>query len=138
MWIKWNKSSAVNCDCDSSNRKFFRMHFHMADEDDVNPDVNVTYRTINLYSLEKRFIYFISDMFHLIKTKLSYLSNSDTGRYTHYIWNNAMFIICNHIAYIFYENRECGLHIFRELTYEHVKLIPYSVINVSLAIQILS
>ena len=93
MWIKWNKLSAVTCDCDSSNRKFFRMHFHMTDEDDVNQDVNVTYRTINLYSLGKRFIYFISDMFHLIKTKLSYLSNSGAGRYTHYIWNNAMFII---------------------------------------------
>ena len=53
----------------------------MTDEDDVNPDVNVTYRTINLYSLGQRFIYFISDMFH------------GAGRYTHYIWNNAMFII---------------------------------------------
>lgn len=46
------------------NRTLFRMYTHMMNEDDVKPDVNVTYRTINLCSLEKRFIYFVSDELH--------------------------------------------------------------------------
>ena len=40
----------------------------MTNEDDMNPDVDVTYKIINLFSKEKQFIYFISDVPHLIKT----------------------------------------------------------------------
>lgn len=61
------------------NRTLFRMHTHMMNEDDVKPDVNVTYRTINLCSLEKRFIYFVSDELHLIKPRCNCLSDSDSG-----------------------------------------------------------
>ena len=49
-----------------------------------------------------------------------------------------MYIIWNHTADIFYEDRECGLHILPKLSYEHVKLTPYSVMNVKLAAQVLS
>ena len=52
--------------------------------------------------------------------------------------NNGMFIIWNHIANIFYEDRECGLHILPKLTYEHIKLTPYSIMNVRLSVQILN
>ena len=48
-----------------------------------------------------------------------------------------MYIIWNHIADIFYEDRECGLHILPKLSYEHIKLTPYSIMNVKLA-QVLS
>ena len=59
---------AVTCDGVSANRKLFKMHFHLTFDDDVNPDVDVTYRTRNLHSLqEKQFIYFISDIPHLLK-----------------------------------------------------------------------
>ena len=51
----------------------------MMNEDDVKPDANVTYRTINLCSLEKRFIYFVSDELHLIKPRCNCLSDSDSG-----------------------------------------------------------
>ena len=41
------------------------MHFHLTFNDDVNPDVDVTYRTRNLHSLqEKQFICFIFDVPH--------------------------------------------------------------------------
>ena len=40
----------------------------MTKEDDMNPDIDVTYRTVILFSSEKRFIYFISDVQHLMKT----------------------------------------------------------------------
>ena len=54
------------------------------------------------------------------------------------MWNNGMFIIWNHISDIFYEDKECGLHLLPKLSYEHIKLTPYSVMNVKLAAQVLS
>ena len=124
------KVLAVTCDGASPNRKLFKIHFPMTYEDDMNPDVDVTYKTINLLSKEKRFIYFISYVPHLIKTTRNCWSNSGSNRCTHYLWNDGMYIIWNHIADIFYEDRECGLHILPKLSYEHIKLTPYSIMNI--------
>ena len=44
------------------------MHFLMAKEDDMNLDIDVTYQTVNLFSPEKHFIYFMCDVPHLMKT----------------------------------------------------------------------
>ena len=74
------KVLAVTCDCASPNRKLFRMNFLMTKEDDMNPDTDVTYRTVNLFSSNKRFIYFISDVPHLMKTARNCLYNSGKGR----------------------------------------------------------
>lgn len=109
----------------------------MANEEDKNPDVDVTYRTVSWQSSEKRFIYFVSDIRHLIKTTRNFLASSGAVRYTRYMWNNGMFIIWNHIADLFYADREVGLHIMPKLTYEHIKLTPYSIMNVKLAAQVL-
>ena len=115
------------------------MHFHFTQEDDKNPDVDVTYRTLNQFSNnEKRYIYFISDPPHLIKTTRNCLANSGAGRCTRFMWNNGMFLIWNHISDLFYGDRECGLHVLPKLTYEHIKLTPYSIMNVKLACQVLS
>ena len=76
------KVSAVTCDGALPNRKLFRMHFPMTKEDDMNPDTDVTYRAVNLFSSEKRFIYFMSDVPHLMKTARNCLYNSGKGRYT--------------------------------------------------------
>ena len=132
------KVLAVTYDGASPNRKLFRMHFPMTKEDDMNPDTDVTYRTVNLFSSDKRFIYFISDVPHLMKTARNCLYNSGNGRHTRYMWKNGMFILWNHISDIFCEDRECGLHILPKLTNEHIKLTPYSKMNVRLAAQVLS
>ena len=134
------KVVAATCDGASPNRRLFRMHFHMTKADDINPDVDVTYRTLNVFNRdsEKRYIYFISDPPHLIKTARNCLSNSGAGRGTRFMWNGGMFIIWNHVADIFYEDRECGLHLLPKLTYEHIKLSSFSVMNVKLAAQVLS
>ena len=108
------------------------MYFHVTNEEDINPDVDVKYRTVNWQSSENRFIYFISDVPRLIKATRYCLLNSGSGRYTRYIWNNEMFIIWNHIADLFYEDPEVGLHILPKLTYEHIKLTQYSIMNVKL------
>ena len=133
------KVIAVTCDGASFNRSLIKMHFHLTKDDDMNPHVDVTYRTRNLFSgSENRFIYFISDVPHLIKTARNCLSNSGSNKFTRYMWNDGMFLLWNHIADIFYEDQECGLHFFPKLTFEHIKLTPYSVMNVRLAAQVLS
>ena len=38
------------------------------------------------------------------------------------MWKNGMFILWNYISDIFYEDRECGLHILPKLSNEHMKL----------------
>ena len=43
------------------------MHFPMANADNMNLDVYVKHKTINLFSKEKQFIYFISHLLHLNK-----------------------------------------------------------------------
>ena len=73
-----------------------------------------------------------------MKTAQNCLYNSGKGRYTRYMWQNGIFILWNHISDIFYEDRECGLHIFPKLTNEHIKLTPYLKMNVRLAAQVLS
>ena len=70
------------------------MHFDITFDDNINPDVNATYRTRNLHSLyEKRFIYFISDLPHLLKTTWNCLYISGSGKYTRYMWKNGMFFM---------------------------------------------
>ena len=54
------KVIALTGDGASCNRKFFRPHNTDNDE--------ICYKTINPYSDERRYIYFISDVPHLIKT----------------------------------------------------------------------
>ena len=43
-------------------RSIVNPHFHMTPEDEMTPDVDITYRTVNLFRPEKRFIYFTSDV----------------------------------------------------------------------------
>ena len=95
-------------------RCIFQSHDHM------NRDVDVTYKTTNLFSNEKQFIYFISDVPHLIKTARNCLPNSASNRCARYMWNDGMYLVWNHIADIFFEGRECGLHILPKQSYEHI------------------
>ena len=41
------KVIAVTCDGASPNRKLFRMHWHLTQDDYMNPETDVTYRTRN-------------------------------------------------------------------------------------------
>jgi hypothetical protein len=54
------------------------------------------------------------------------------------MWNDVFFLLWNHILNVFNEDQECGLHLLPKLTYEHVNLTPFSVMNVRLAAQVLS
>ena len=127
------KVLATTCDGASVNRMFFRIHSCISDCNDSD----VTYKTKNLFNTD-RYIYFISDPPHLIKTARNCLSNSGSGRCTRYMWNNGLFILWSHISAMFKEDRECGLHLLPKLSHDHIKLSSYSVMNVKLAAQVLS
>ena len=62
------KVVAAASDGASTNQKMYRMHSRLARIEDVNDNVDVTYRTLNLFSNQKRCIYFFSDPPHLLKT----------------------------------------------------------------------
>ena len=133
------KVTAVTCDGVSPNHKLFPMNLHLTQDDDMKPETDVTYRTRNLFGgTENRFLYFIPDVPHLLKTSRNCLSNSGSSKFTRYMWKSGMFLLQNHIADIFYEDQECGLHILPKLCMEHIKLTPYYIMNVKLAAQVLS
>ena len=44
------KVISVTCGAAFSNRKLFRMHWHLSQDDDMNPETDVTYRARNLFS----------------------------------------------------------------------------------------
>ena len=133
------KVIAATGDGASQNRKMFKMHERTTLDADINHDVDVTYRTLNVFSTEeKRFIYFISDAPHLAKTARNSLYNSGSGLCTRYMWKGGMFLIWNHIADLFHEDRNCGLHLLPKLTPDHIRLTSFAKMNVRLAVQILS
>ena len=109
----------------------------MTEAEDINGDVNVTYRIKNKFADNDRFIYFISDPPHLIKTARNCLSHSGAGS-MRYMWNTDKYILWDHISDMFYEDLNCQLLTCPKLTLEHIKHTPFSVMNVRLAAQILS
>lgn len=79
------KVIALSCDGASTNRRFFRMH--------GTSSSNPLYKTTNPYSPEKRNLYFISDVPHLMKTVRNCWSHSFAHGGHRPLWVN----ICNHL-----------------------------------------
>lgn len=52
----------------SPNRAFFQMHEFMDSFEETIVDHEIVYRTVNLYASDQRYIWFFSDVPHLIKT----------------------------------------------------------------------
>ena len=133
------KVIGVTCNGASPNRKLFRMHCHLTQDDGMKPETGVTYHTRNSFSgAESRFLYFISDVPHLFKAARNCLSNSESGKFTSYVWNGGVFLLWNHVTDIFHKDQECGLHILPKSCIKHMELTLYSIKNVKLAAQILS
>ena len=66
------------------------------------------------------------------------LANSLSGRCTRSMWNDGKFMTWNHISKLFLDDLDCGLHLVPKITNDHIKLTPFSVMNVRLAAQVLS
>eukprot|EP00112_Aurelia_sp_Birch-Aquarium-sp1_P006927 Seg1756.13 transcript_id=Seg1756.13/GoldUCD/mRNA.D3Y31 product=Catalase protein_id=Seg1756.13/GoldUCD/D3Y31 len=54
------------------------------------------------------------------------------------MWNDEQFIVWSHITKFVKEDLDCGLRLLPKLTNEHIKLTPFSRMNVKLAVQVLS
>ncbi|CAM1323325.1 Uncharacterised protein r2_g3187 [Pycnogonum litorale] len=119
----------LTCVCDgaSSNRSFFAMH-----------GTETTYKCINIFSADKRQLYFISDAPHLLKTLRNNISNSGSHSKTKFLLNNGKFILWAHIKAIYDEDQKRELKLLSKLKEEHIHLNPYNKMRVNLAAQILS
>ena len=86
----------------------------------------------------KDIYYMISDGPHLQKTARNCLANSLAGKCTRSMWNDGYYLTWNHISKLFTDDIECGLHLVPKITNKHIKLTPYSAMNVKLEVQVLS
>lgn len=124
---------ATTSDGASPNRRFYKLHKAL----DGGADQGFCYRTINLFA-PHRYIYFIADVPHLIKTTRNCLRSSGSGSCTRYMWNNGLYVLWQHITSLFFQDIDNGLKLLPRLTYEHINLNSYSVMRVNLAAQVLS
>ena len=60
------------------------------------------------------------------------------GKGTRSLWNDGEQIVCDHFIHLVNDEVNSGLKFIPKLTLEHVNLTPYSVMNISFAIQVLS
>ena len=124
---------ATVCDGASPNRNFFGMHEDL----DGKGSASHTYRTVNLFSMD-RYIFFFSDPPHLVKTSRNCLHNSGSGKNSRYMWNNGFHLLWSHISRMFYSDLENGLHLMPKLNTAHIELNSFAVMKVNLAAQVLS
>ena len=88
-------------------QKYLQSFINNATYHPMNPDADVTYQTVNLFSSDKCFIYFISDVQHYIQsnqhnTVYTILVKVDVFHTcTRYMWSNDMFVLWNRISTIF-------------------------------------
>ena len=124
---------ATVCDGAAPNRKFFKLHKGL----DCCTDTEVVYRTINVFD-HTRYIFFLSDPCHLIKTARNCLFNSGVGQGSRCMWNNGKYVVWRHIIDAFKTDLEHDLKLLPRLTTDHIKLNSFSKMKVCLAAQVLS
>jgi hypothetical protein len=116
----------------STNRKFFKFHKH-----NTNTKNGVVYKVRNLCD-PSRTIWFMSDVCHLLKTTRNCWEHSSKNG-TRHLEVNGYHILWSHLISLYEKSQaESGLYIGKKLKLEHVKLNPFSRMNVRLAAQVLS
>lgn len=96
--------TAATSDGASPNTRFYRMHSDL----DGNADSDLCYRTVHLFA-PHRFIYFLSDVPHLVKTTRNSLKSSGSGSCTRYMWNDGKYVLWQHITAVYYEDVDKGI-----------------------------
>lgn len=117
------------CDGASPNRRFFSLHYAGND---------VVYKTPNAYD-RSRYIYFISDVPHLLKTLRNNFSNSYSHKTSRRLWRNGKDISWLHIVRLFEE--QCEGNFYNpcpKLSRKHIDLVSFNYMKVSLAAQVMS
>lgn len=120
------KVIASSSDKATPNQRLYDMHGIGSD----------TYKTINLFARDRE-VFFISDPPHLMKTLRNNLSNSGSGKSTRYLWLNGKHLLWQHVVDVY--SRDCSQQLRQtKLTHQHVHLTSASVMNVKLAVHVLS
>ena len=106
---------------------------------DGNSGQTFVYRTQNPYATSPdRFIWFYGDPPHCMKTARNCISKSGKSNSSRRLWNNGLEILWEHITSLHNENLNFGIKLVSKLTSDYVHLTSYSVMNVRLAVQVLS
>ena len=124
---------AATSDGASSNRKFIKLH--KAISGDHSRDI--TYCIWNMYA-PHRYIYFIADAPHLLKTARNCLYNSGSGKMSRYLWNQGQHLLWTQIYSFVKQDISCDLRRLPKLSLNHIELNSFSIMRVDLAAQILS
>jgi hypothetical protein len=131
------KVVAVVSDGASANRTFYRMHKKMSGTVIAGTDC-VAYKTKNIHADDDRYICFLCDQPHVMKTSRNNLSHSAFGDSPRLLWNDGYYLVWEHISKLMHDDMNCGLQLCPKITINHINLTPYSRMNVRLATQVLS
>ena len=120
---------ATTCDGASDNRRMFSLH---------SCSDKLVYKTTNVYSKAVKNIYFISDLFYLLKTIRNCFQRQKLWMSLH------VFYSCMYASFLFkLYKRNTGAHtntpglsLVPKLKYEHVYLTSFSKMWVNLAAQV--
>lgn len=133
----WEAVGILECTCQlkvisstsdkaSTNQRFYQMHGEPTD---------ICYKTSNWFA--DRYIYFFSDVPHLIKTVRNNLYHSGPGK-SRLLWYNGKELLWSHVRRIYEEDKTQQLTRKHKLTNDHINLTSHSMMNVKLAAQVLS
>ncbi|XP_070562112.1 uncharacterized protein [Ptychodera flava] len=114
----------------SWNRKFYRMHRVQG-----APKDTLVYKCKNPHSLDRRSVYFISDVPHLVKTTRNCWANSEAHRKSRSLWNGSP-ILWRHLTQLVVADQARDIHLLHKLGYEHINLSSFSIMRVNLAAQV--
>ena len=133
------KVVAVTSDGASSNRTFYKLHKSIGGTI-VAGENSTVYKTLNVYADDgdERYIHFICDQSHIIKTARNNLSHSSFDQSSRLMWNDGNYIFWGHVSKLIHDDLERGLKLCPKMSIEHVSLTPFSRMNVRLAAQVLS
>lgn len=131
------KVLSSTCDGASPHRTFYKYHCPPGD-----PKGAPIYKTLNPYAEENRYIFFICDPVHLLKTARNNWENSFWRNKTRKLRNNGMWITWLQLIDAFEndvnESNASGLRILHKLNTNHLFLNPYLRMRVYLAAQVFS
>lgn len=122
----------ITSDGAAPNRRFVRLH-----RTNENEEKEVVYRAVNIFAEEERYIYFISDAPHLLKTTRNCFSNSHSHKKSRQLWNGKD-ISWLHIVDLFKDHCSGIYRRCPKLTRAHVDLTSYGCMKVSFAAQVMS
>ena len=114
----------------SPNRSFYRMHKNIS-----GVESQVVYRTENIFR-PGFYLWFFADAPHLLKTTRNCIYHSGNAKHSRLLWNDGHDIIWKRFAKIVED--QLILKDTVKLTDDHIRLTPYSAMNVKLATQTLS